>query len=63
MSGTITSGTVGDFGKGAKFGCLRSCGAELPEGAEAQERHNAEAHSQPQGGGTAYVSADKTKVK
>jgi len=60
MSGTIQSGTVGDFGKGAKYGCLR-CGEPIgcPEN---QEAHNASKHSQPQGGGTAYRAVDKTKV-
>jgi hypothetical protein len=60
MSGSLTTGTVGDFDKGAKYGCLR-CGAEIP-GPEHQDSHNASAHSQPQGGGTAYRAVDKTKV-
>lgn len=60
MSGTITSGSVGDFDKGAKYGCLR-CG-EYIQGPEAQEAHNSSKHSQPQGGGTAYRAIDKTKV-
>lgn len=60
MSGTVTTGTVGDFDKGAKYGCLR-CQQPLP-GPEAQDAHNAQKHMQPQGGGTAYSSADKTKV-
>jgi hypothetical protein len=60
MSGTLKSGTVGDYDKGAKYGCLR-CGEFLPSH-EHQEAHNASKHSQPQGGGTAYRAVDKTKV-
>lgn len=62
MSGTLKSGSIGDYNQGAKFGCLRSCGAML-DCPEIQEAHNQEAHSQPQGGGTSYRAVDKTKVK
>jgi hypothetical protein len=62
MSGTLKSGTVGDWNQGAKFGCLRGCGKMLAS-PEIQEAHNQQAHSQPQGGGTSYRAVDKTKVK
>jgi hypothetical protein len=60
MSGSITNETVGNFDKGASYGCLR-CQQPLPSH-EHQDAHNASKHSQPQGGGTAYRAVDKTKV-
>lgn len=59
MSGSMTVGAVGQFGGGAKYGCYR-CGQEI-DGPEAQLAHNHSAHMQPQGGGTQYNSAAKTK--